>query len=409
MSEKIEQLINFNGIRPPAELVERIFEKVDATNILRWYFGRDFKIGQKYSSPFRKDKDPSFGFFYSEKYGTVIGHDFKSGRIYDCVNFVKALYNINYAQAIIRIAVDFGIVQGYKDEVKVKQEDLRRLEEFRENLVEEEFKYQVIIKNFSESELEWWKQYNITKPTLSKFHVFSVLRVYVNGTPWSKLKGIKFAYYFPSTKRLKIYCPEEDPERKWRTNTSADIDIYGYEQLPETGDLLIVTKSLKDVMTLYSLGYTAISFQSESINGTPEFMQEMKRRFKRIVTLMDNDRAGIQRSEFFLEKYNIQPLLIPNWYGTKDISDTIALYGVEQVNKLIKSMLSDNTKEQREVVVALHNYFNELLDVMGLNPSNVADVKRVDDVIYIQTKDGRCEAITKMICEKDNDRGIEAK
>ena len=41
--------------------------------------------------------------------------------------------------------------------------------------------------------------------------------------------------------------------------------LQGAHQLPAEGELLVVTKSMKDVMCLYSLGITAIAPNSENL------------------------------------------------------------------------------------------------------------------------------------------------
>ena len=46
---------------------------------------------------------------------------------------------------------------------------------------------------------------------------------------------------------MKIYQPYSN--FKWLSNTSAS-DLQGLSQLPDRGDTLVITKSLKDVMCL---------------------------------------------------------------------------------------------------------------------------------------------------------------
>lgn len=395
--------IDFSGVKPvmdTRQIQDEILEKYNPIEILRWYYGKDFSLGIKYSSPFRKDNDPSFGFFYSDRYKTILGHDFKTAKFYNCFTFVRELYNISYVQAVRKIAIDFGVIEAV-NEKPIDRRDFELLEDFQNKLVKTEYKYTVITRaqGFSQKELDWWMKYNVSEALLRRFHVLPLLRVYINRSFW-KLNGMIFGYYFPKTKNIKIYSPEEQSEKKWRGSVQALTDIYGYDQLPEEGDLLIITKSLKDVMSLYSFGYTAIAFQTEAFNSSATFIDRLKDRFKRVVTLFDNDAAGERASQYYLDMYGLEPIAVPLWYGTKDISDTIEAYGTDISIKLLKTLLMENTQETREIVMALHSYFNELLDHMGLAPDNIANVQRRDDVIYIQTKDGKCEAITKMTCNE---------
>ena len=70
-------------------------------------------------------------------------------------------------------------------------------------------------------------------------------------------------YAYKVFDKFKIYRPLASKYTKWRTNLTTS-DVQGLAQIPEKGDLLIITKSLKDVMVLYEMGYTAISAASET-------------------------------------------------------------------------------------------------------------------------------------------------
>ena len=53
-------------------------------------------------------------------------------------------------------------------------------------------------------------------------------------------------YAYKVNSKFKIYRPLNSKYTKWRTNLEIT-DIQGYAQLPDTNDLLIITKSLKDI------------------------------------------------------------------------------------------------------------------------------------------------------------------
>lgn len=62
------------------------------------------------------------------------------------------------------------------------------------------------------------------------------------------------------------------------------------------GDLLVITKSLKDVMCLYEYGITAIAPCSENEFLTNTQYQKVKSKFKHIALLWDNDYAGVSNA-----------------------------------------------------------------------------------------------------------------
>ena len=62
--------------------------------------------------------------------------------------------------------------------------------------------------------------------------------------------------------------------------------IQGAKQLPkEGGDILVITKSLKDCMTLYGLGITAIAPNSENLFITEAQYKKLKTKFKHIYSI----------------------------------------------------------------------------------------------------------------------------
>ena len=63
--EKAKQIAN------PITL-EYILSKVTEYDIYAHYLGQ-FKVGMIYQSPFRKDKNPSFGIFYSKRTKQFLG------------------------------------------------------------------------------------------------------------------------------------------------------------------------------------------------------------------------------------------------------------------------------------------------------------------------------------------------
>jgi hypothetical protein len=119
--------------------------------------------------------------------------------------------------------------------------------------------------------------------------------------------------------------------------------LQGYEQLPKTGKLLIITKSLKDVMVLYELGYNAVALQSENDNLNKQIFIELSNRFKKIVIFFDNDLPGLDASVKLCEKYNLPRITIDSsyraFYDIKDISDFISVFP-KGTKKLMKQLLN---------------------------------------------------------------------
>ena len=127
--------------------------------------------------------------------------------------------------------------------------------------------------------------------------------------------------------------------RKWRGNLSS-LDIQGFEQLPEYGDLLIITKSLKDVMVLYEMGYDAIAPPSESSEIPEVVIYNIKRRFKKILVIYDRDATGMRFARSIVNKWKFDFAFINKKYNTKDISDFVKAYSIDDAKRLLSKMIN---------------------------------------------------------------------
>jgi DNA primase len=134
----------------------------------------------------------------------------------------------------------------------------------------------------------------------------------------------------------RIYLPKHrKKEPKFLSNWRATM-LQGAKQLPSSGDTLVVTKALKDVACLYSLGITAIAPNSENLFLTEKQFEALHKRFKNIVIFYDNDLAGIQNMNKFRKKFGVKCFWIPRKYGAKDISDYYNKFGREKTLELIE-------------------------------------------------------------------------
>ena len=238
----------------------------------------EIKLKKKYHSPFRSDPTPSFEFFINNRSKRLWWKDWGTGETGNCYDFMD------------RWTGD------------IKPRELK--------LIEKEKKEPPTIVQSDVKDMKFWEQFAISKNTLEHFKTKQVLSV--NGYTHQR----SFIYLLKEG-RYKIYSPGA-ATRFW--GTMLKTDIFGWEQLPETGKFLVITKSLKDVMVLYEMGITAISFAAESITPDKKTMEELKKRFKHIVLLYDNDKAGIKQAERIGAIHNIKKIYMET---AKDISDCV--------------------------------------------------------------------------------------
>lgn len=305
--------------------LDYILSKVTEYDIYARYIGQ-FKIGYIYNSPFREDKNPSFGIFRSRKSGKLLFKDHGNGECGDVIKFVELYTGLtNYNDILNRIVTDMSITNNTKLKSTKQYES-------KDTVIG------VVRQDWTDVDKQYWSQFSITKETLIKFNVSSIKYYLCDGVVKGIYKDENPMYAYKVYDHFKIYRPLADKYTKWRNNL-APYDIQGYEQLPKKGDLLIITKSLKDVMCLYEMGYTAISPSSESTFPTPDVIDALKRRFKRILICFDRDIPGVKNMRKISLKTGLNGFLVHKKWKAKDISDAVKLNGFEVIKNWLKETL----------------------------------------------------------------------
>ena len=292
------------------------------------YYCPNFKvIGKKFISDIRQDSSPTV---YITMYnGKLLYKDFgNSEHTFDCFNYIKYKYNCSFMEALTIIDHDFNlklssIVQNKKftmGTIAYKHKSIPKIS-----------KKDVIIRKKSRSwnkdDVHFWSKYFITKKILNKFYVEPISYFWINEARFT-CKSISYIFIFKN--RYKVYSPYDNTV-KWLSNTNKT-DIQGFNQLPETGERLIITSSLKDVMCLYAAGYNAIAMQSEMQIPDEKLINKLKQRFKVINVLYDNDfqkenNPGQTIAIKICTLYNLTNICIPEKFEAKDPSDLVSKMG----------------------------------------------------------------------------------
>lgn len=314
-----------------------ILSKVNQESIMQYYTGLDVSSKKLMLSPFRVDNHFTVS-FYKSKSDILYLHDFATNEHINCFQAVMKKFGVNFYEALDIIAKDFGLIEGNND-LKVRPLNIQPLKET------ESSRIQVQIKNYSNEELEWWKQFGISVKTLKKFHVFSIEHVFLNGE--LKFTSSKqcpiYGYYFGKDKngieKWKIYFPLKT-EYRFLNNLSKKV-LQGYHQLPKTGELLVITKSMKDLMAMYEFGISAVSPNSETLFIDDKKLEEFKNRFKHILVLYDNDRPGIHNMWLIRKEHPELNYYYLPWYLSKDFTDSIKMVGVENMKDYVNEFMSN--------------------------------------------------------------------
>lgn len=325
-----------------------LLDRASQETYLEYYLGIPVRKGL-FKSPLRTDNNPTCSFYRSSN-GDIVLKDF-SGKFYgNFIDVVMFKYGLSYYKALRMIANDFGYLphptlKKNPKPVVVSSTDFK---ESKESII------QVEIQDFSERELEWWMQFGITEEILKRFKVFSCKTVFLDGeffTASTKSCPI-FGYYRGKNDHdvelWRIYFPMHRRNGLRFLSNWKSFLLQGSKQLPKEGDVLVVTKSMKDVMCLYSMGVTAIAPNSENLFLTEKQYAKLKNRFKRIIVFYDNDLAGISNMNRFRKQFNVECMWIPRRYNAKDISDFYKMYGRDKTIELIEYARGREAKEEEE-------------------------------------------------------------
>jgi len=330
---------------------DQILSRVDSYEILTHFLnpytgGKKLRKNQHICSPIREERTPSFCIWPADK-NTWLWKDHGSGESGDCFKLVMELHKCDFKEClkIIDSEMHLGLYDpNYTPPPRVKIEPPPVIEK------KDRF-YEIDHEGWTPKTLDWWGKFGITKITLDLFGVMPV-KSFTSTTATGKLYTITanqnrviFSYQI-SEKAFKIYQPRQKPKFMWLGNKPSDY-VFGLDQLPQNGEVVFLTGGEKDVMTLHSFGYPAISLNSETATPSPELLKNLKPRFSRIITLYDNDNTGIEQSKKLEASVSLPFVTLPEFDG-KDISDW-AKTGLDKniISELI-NQLNERQGEQNE-------------------------------------------------------------
>lgn len=329
---------------------ENLLQYVSDYDVFKYYIG-NFKIGQAFNSPLRKDSHASFNIGYNPVTNRLYCNDYILGGG-NMIMFVMYKYGLTYREACNKIVIDLGlesefhlfatnkeIIKENKQFIKSSDEDIQRFKA--------ETNLTAKVRDWQEHDYEFWKRYGVSKITLDKYFVkpaeYSMVADKI-------FKLDRYAYVFiehkDNEKTLTIYQPYSD-KQKWTKNHNASV-WYGWTQLPEKGEVLIITKSRKDIMAIDEItGIPSTGLQNEKILPKENVLQELKNRFKVIYILYDNDfnkpvNWGRQFGQKFAEECDVRQIEIPDEYQSKDFSDLVENHGIEVAKKVLFTLIKDS-------------------------------------------------------------------
>ena len=342
-------------------------EILDCTNrgleVFCFYMPIDFVLKRNFRNPLYDDRKASCNIYFDAKQQCYrmkdFGNDFYSG---DCFWFAAMMLGLDvrteFPKVLASIIRDLQLNLRIDDKQTPAPHPMRKYKnlhnEKKENKGMKETDndkkwYKCYEQVFQTSELTYWLKYGITTKTLQRYNVKSLVRYEAlsnQGKTYTLLSSQDepmFCYMMGDF--VKVYRPFSKLRFVYGGEKREDY-IFGFEQLPNKGDMLFITGGEKDVLSLSAHHFHAICFNSETATIPENVIESLQLRFRHIIILYDTDETGVreaQRQVDQLSQYNVLTLLLPlqGIKSEKDISDFFASGRTEEeLRVLLADMLS---------------------------------------------------------------------
>lgn len=318
----------------PSNDIKEVLNITTEVNIASHYLGIN-NIPIVINSPLRIDNNPSFGIFSPD--GVKVKYiDFSTKDSGDIFDLLRKMWNISLNEVCAIICNDFSKFKG--DISVIKSVPTCQVSGIGKHSNSE---LKCKVRDWRNHDIEYWTSYGISLQWLKYAEVYPIShKIIIKGGNRMIFGADKYAYAYVEHKEgettLKIYQPYNKEGFKWANKHDKSV-ISLWTKVPEYGDKICICSSLKDALCLWAnTGIPAIAIQGEGYTMSNTAISELKRRYKEIYILLDNDEAGLQDGEKLSKSTGFTNIVLPKEYGTKDIAD---LYKLLQDKETFKEIL----------------------------------------------------------------------
>lgn len=356
-------------------------------DVFRHYFGHNIQPKKLFKNPYYNDTKPSCSVFMSSYKGSYFLKDNGNPEYCgDCFTIVGKLVGLNAKTDFISIAKTIvNDMNIFLRDNKLRDDNFRKTdvkhvgkEEYNNiqtNIGEQEAKpFTVKHKDFTEDELKYFSQSGIDKETLDRYNVKSVKffksisSLGKEYTLYNYPNNPMFDYsrIYNNEQSGKLYMPQNNVRYIHYGKKPLDF-IFGYEQLPAKGDMVILSAGERDVLTLASAGYNAITLNSETATLHQNLIDDLSNRFNKILVMYDTDETGIKAStklcnDFFPHLVRIE-LPLNGTKQEKDITDLFKKFPNQTAKEILKEVIKED--------IVKHNTM-----LKSQQPSTVEQIKK---------------------------------
>lgn len=317
-----------------------VLSKTTELDILNYYFHVN-ELPVVIHSPLRHDVKPSFG-LYTLNGSKVYYVDLSTKDRGGLFDLLMKYWGESYSSVLNRVWEDLPNIQTAN--VRVNQVNSERTIC---NFKQRDIDLQCKVREWRDYDLEYWKSYGISLEWLKYADIYPISHKIVvkNGNRYV-FGADKYAYAYVERKEgkvtLKIYQPFNKNGYKWSNRHDRSV-ISLWTKVPEYGDRICICSSMKDALCLWAnTGIPALSIQGEGYGMSDTAISELKRRYKHIYILLDNDEAGLKDGEKLSESTGFTNLVLPLFEGGKDISDLFkSLQDPDKFRSIVLSLFKE--------------------------------------------------------------------
>ena len=301
-------------------------------NLQEQLTGQDVKIKSLFNPT---EKTASFCIYVDTSIMQYRFKDFSTGESGSKIDLVMHLFKLNFADAMQKIIDDYNKLSKTGNIANV-------------TLVPEvKWKVDYVkTRNWNTDDAKFWLSFNIGSHLLEEYNVrpleyYTMVKEEVNNTNTLKFeKPFMYGYFDKDGNLIKIYQPHSKKNKFYNIQDY----IQGIDQLKYDKPYLVICSSLKDAMSLRSFDYNleVLAPASENSIIKPYIINNLKSKYKKVITLFDNDAAGEKAINAYEKLYKINGCALPM---CKDISDAVKIKGFKPVNKALKPLLIQTLKK----------------------------------------------------------------
>lgn len=324
--------------------LDDILSKVTEADILSYYLGVT-EVPCIINSPLRQDRRPSFG-LYSPNGRRIYYTDLSTRDRGGLFDLLGSMWNCSYREVLIRVNKDISKFNGSASIHTYTPCTVRSTSTYNRDT-----DLQCKIRDWRDYDIEYWASYGISLEWLKYAEVYPIShKIVIKDGQRYVFVADKYAYAYVEHKEgkvtLKIYQPFNKVGYKWSNKHDKSV-ISLWTKVPEYGDKICICSSLKDALCLWAnTGIPSISVQGEAYNISNTAISELKRRYKEIYILLDNDEAGLKDGLSLSESTGFTNVVLPKFEGGKDISDAFKILGKEKWLKLIVPLFNSSRPQE---------------------------------------------------------------